>query len=70
MTPDVLQDLSTAMTLQTVTTREAADRLCCSAKWVRALIQHGKLPAARIGTRAIRIRESDLAEFLAKGAMK
>lgn len=43
---------------------EAAEILSISPLTVRKLISEGKLPAVRIGNKSIRVRKSDLREFV------
>jgi len=50
-----------------LTAREVADRLGLSTETVLAWVRRGELPAFRLG-RAVRFRESDLDEWLAKRA--
>lgn len=43
---------------------QIATRLTLSARYVRRLIESGRLPARRFGTvRAVRVRESDVVAF-------
>ena len=54
--------ISTEHELLTVT--EAADRLRCTTRFVRMLIADGRLPALRLGQRAIRLRLDDVDHLL------
>jgi excisionase family DNA binding protein len=47
--------------------REAAEYSRMSEKFIRARIYDGTLSAIRLSTRAIRIRQADLDEFLCHG---
>jgi excisionase family DNA binding protein len=49
---------------QLLVIEEVARRLALSIRTVRTLIALGKLPVIRVGARAIRIAESDLAAFI------
>ena len=44
--------------------QEVARRLALSIRSVRTLIALGKLPVIRVGARAVRVAESDLAAFI------
>lgn len=44
---------------------EVAERLGLSVKHVRRLMQDGELKATRLGPRAVRVSEPDLAAFVA-----
>ena len=56
MTKDVLTSIKTA-----------AEALHLTPATVYAMIERGVLPAVRIGTRALRIRASDLEKIVAEG---
>ena len=51
-----------------LTVAEVADLLRLNPQTVRNWIDRGQLPAVRVGERRVRIRQSDLDEFLAAGA--
>ena len=44
--------------------QEVARRMALSIRSVRTLIALGKLPVVRVGSRAIRVAEADLAAFI------
>ncbi len=48
-----------------LTADDVAARLNCTPRWVRLLCERGQLRHVRIGNRAIRIAEADLAAFIA-----
>ena len=45
---------------------DVARRLRVSVKWVRYRIDLGELPVVRVGGTRVRIREADVAAFLAR----
>lgn len=47
-----------------VTIAEAADALRCTDRFVRKLIAKGDLPAFKVGTKAIRLRRTDVEALL------
>lgn len=47
-----------------ITIAEAAERLGVTDRTIRTLIARGDLPAYRLGTRAVRIREDSLSAVL------
>jgi len=47
-----------------LTRQEAADRLAVSLRTLDGLISRGDLPAYRIGTKLIRIKEEELESFM------
>ena len=51
-----------------LTVGEVAELLRLNQQTVRNWIDRGELPAVRVGERRVRIRQSDLDEFLAAGA--
>lgn len=54
-------------TQELVKVREAAGKLGLTIATVYAMIDRGTLPAIRLGSRALRIRERDLARILLEG---
>lgn len=61
--------MTTSAQTQTLTAAQVAERLRCSVKHVRKLIQRGELVACNIGTsrKAVyRVREYDLDTFLSE----
>ena len=51
-----------------LTVNEIAERLKVNQQTVRNWIDRGELAAVRVGTRRVRVRQSDLDAFLAAGA--
>jgi len=49
---------------QLLSIQEVARRMALSIRSVRTLIALGKLPVVRVGSRAIRVAEADLAAFI------
>ena len=47
-----------------LTVAEAAERLRVTTRFIRMLIAEGKLPALRLGSRAIRLRRDDVDDLL------
>ncbi len=52
------------MTERLLTTREVAETLAISPESVLRRIRSGELPAIRLSSKAIRIRESELEDYL------
>jgi len=64
--PALLPSLAPSST-RTLSVSEVCERLSCGPTFVRALIAAKKLKAVRLG-RSVRVRESDLAEYLTRVA--
>ena len=47
-----------------LTTKQVAERLACTTRYVTLLVSQGQLPAVHIGARALRISEADLEAFV------
>jgi len=47
-----------------ITVQTVAERLSCTERYVYMLIQEGRLPAIKLGERALRISESDFDKFV------
>lgn len=56
------------MTDRLLTQREVAERLRLTVEAVRRMRYRGVLPYVRLGTKTVRVRESDLEQFIEKGA--
>lgn len=50
--------------LRLLLVEEVAERLAFSVRSVRALIAGGRLPIVRVGARAVRVDEADLARYI------
>lgn len=48
-----------------ITRQQAAERLSVSLRTLDGIIQRGTLPAYRVGAKLVRIKESDLEDYMA-----